>query len=157
MKKSIFIQTLREELPESDNALRDFWARKIIDEQITITELLPLLEQDRKVALRALWLFSQVALISPDYLRPELWTIYQSYLINKIDGGEVSIANQWLICGIPIDFESESIDQLFAWIASSSVNKTTKSRARKTLKKVSQKYPEFDREFQLYLSIQERN
>jgi hypothetical protein len=155
MQHENFIQTLIKELPKSDNEQRDIWARRIIGEQIAITELIPLLELDRKIALRTLWLFSQVAFINPDYLRPELWTIYQSYVTNKIDGGEVSISNQWLICGIPVEFESESIDQLFAWITASSVNKTTKLRAKKALEKVSLKYPEMDREIQLYLNTQQ--
>ncbi len=150
MSHTRFVQILAEKLPSSSNSNRDVWAKKIVEEHIPISVILPLLDLDYKIASRTLWLFTQIAMVDPSYLRPHLWTIYERFKANTIKGGEASIANQWLICGIPEDQEGQAVDVLFSWLSSSQMNETTKLRSRKALEKIAVKYPEIKSELKLF-------
>lgn len=153
-ERRAFIQHLVIHLPKSSHANRNNWADTIISEQIPVDQLLPLLSINYKIASRMLWLFSQIALKDASCLRPFLWNIYKAAEDQKIKGREASIANQWLLCGLPQEHEAEAIDVLFAWLSSTATNSTTKSRAKKALVPYIEKYPDLKNELELSTSTE---
>ncbi len=145
------IARLIRELPNSSSQDRDVWAKQVVSNEISLSELIPLLSLEYKVASRTLWLLSQIALEDPNCMQPQLPAIYNAFTSKHIRGGEASIVNQWLICGVPIEMESVCINQLSTWLASNEINITTKTRAIKVLLSLVEKYPELKIELRAYL------
>jgi len=146
-----FYSELESLLPQSTTHHRKIWASKIIQNDIDLNQLIPLIKSKKKVSTRFLWLLSEVGNLNPNKLLqilPLLLKLSHTVDINN------SIATFWLIAGIPTENEAQSIDLLFNWIQSSSTNVTTKSRSILVVLNLTIKYPELKNELKICLEDQ---
>ena len=124
---------LENNLPKSSAADRQIWTRQILEEEIDLIMLFPLIFGTPQIATRFLWLLSEIGSSAPKYLKqylPYLFTILPQLSHLKSEG---TFANYWLLCGIPNENEAEVITLLFDWINSPNTNVTTKSRSIKVI------------------------
>jgi len=146
-----FYSELESLLPQSTAHHRKIWASKIIQNDIDLNQLIPLVTSKKKVSTRFLWLLSEVGNLNPNKLLQVLPLLLE--LSHTIDIKN-SIATFWLIAGIPTENEAQSIDLLFNWIQSSSTNVTTKSRSILVVLNLTIKYPELKHELKICLEDQ---
>ncbi|WP_343632764.1 hypothetical protein [Fluviicola sp.] len=145
-----FYSELGSGLPASTEAQRQSWALTIVDRDIDLEELSGLLQAEKKVATRFLWMLSGIGIISPEKLHRSLPFLLEK--MSEINPAYLTaFANYWLIAGIPVENEGKAIDLSFEWLLSAETNVTIKSRAAFVLFKLCKKYPEIKNELRLCL------
>ena len=149
-----FYNELKQNLPTSNWDIRKNWAQKIVNQNIELQSLFPLLKENEKVASRFLWLLSDVADVSQLSLFAEL--PYLLKLSDEIDhvNMKVSFTRFWQLMGVPEENESQAIDMLFGYLNSSEIQVTQKSRALFVLFDLTKKYPALKNELKECLFIQ---
>lgn len=146
--KELYI-VLETELKNSTSSQQKVWAQLIIENQIDIKKLAPLLHSEKKTAMRFAWMLTEIAQIDPNYLFAELDYFFKlSKDITQFNFKE-SFANYWKITGLPEENESEAIDMLLHWASSPKTNITIKKRALRVLDQLKLKYPELENEISL--------
>lgn len=141
---------LESSLLKSTPAIRKIWVSTIIDQNIKIEQLAGLLKCEHKIAIRFLWLLSEIGMESPVTLHKAL-----PHVLNLCDQinpvYKQSFANYWLIAGIPPEQENTAIDLCFQWLLSGEANITIKSRSIWVLQKLCKKYPELKNELKIVI------
>ncbi|MFK8037195.1 MAG: hypothetical protein AB8B74_02810 [Crocinitomicaceae bacterium] len=153
MKNQHFINFLDKNLSKSSDSDRLVWAKKIIDDKIDLVELINYF-LDQKTSNRFFWLLSNIGQLYPVKLHGVLAYIFENRDQINLENKEATLANYFLLAGVPIEKESEVIDLLFEWIESKKMNVTTKSRSIQVLKNQVLKYPDLENEFQTCLEDQ---
>ncbi len=148
-----FYNELKSSLSTSTVEQRRIWATIIIEKDIDIKALSELLKCEQKIAIRFLWLLSEIGALNPNKLLVAL-----PFLLDLCDNTnqnyKTSFATFWLIVGVPIENEGKAIDLLFKWLLSTDTNITIKSRSFLVLYKLTKKYPELNNELRLCLNDQ---
>jgi hypothetical protein len=140
------IQNIENQLLISNAKQRLIWANKIVESRISLKELYPILIKDNSTSMRCLWLLGDIADISSEYLFNYLEELFQVCSGMKQVEIQASFAKFWALCGIPVNQESMCIDLLLKWIASPTINVTTKSRSLLAIKTMINKYPDIKQE-----------
>lgn len=150
---SQFRTKLKDSLPNSTGEQRKQWANEIVERNIFLHDLSDLLFDDKSLASRFLWLLSHVGMKSPQILLE-----FSPFILKHRESikykTEASLANYWLIGGVPEDDEGEAIDLLFKWMQSPTVDVGAKYRSIGVLLALCYKYPELKNEFILCLQDQ---
>ncbi len=146
-----FYRDLESGLAKSTEEQRQTWARFIIEQDVDLKDLVGLLNAEKKVATRFLWMLSGIGIIDREKLFEAL-----PYLLKTVEKMNnplylTSFANYWLIAGVPEEDEGKAIDLSFEWLLSADTNITIKSRALLVLFKLTKKYPEIKNELRLCL------
>ncbi len=152
--KEEFYHHLQKHLLKSTNADREVWASKIVEEGISLRELADLLHCKKQIAMRFLWLLSDIGSADGDYLLKELPFLFE--FRHKVENLDIrpAFAKYWQLVGIPEENEGEAIDLLFGWLLSADIKVTVKSNALFALFNLTQKYPELKRELKVSLENQ---
>ncbi|MFK7903559.1 MAG: hypothetical protein AB8B69_00465 [Chitinophagales bacterium] len=154
MKNDAFYDHLKKHLLKSTNADRTIWASKIVEEEISLRELADLLHCKRQIAMRFLWLLSDVGSCDSGYLLKDLPFLFElRHSIENLDI-QTAFAKYWELAGIPPENEAEAIDLLFGWFLSADIKVTVKSNALFALLNLTQKYPELKQELRVSLEHQ---
>lgn len=145
-----FYKELEFSLATSTGEKRKIWATTIIEKDIDIKELSKLLKCEQKIAIRFLWLLSDIGILNPNKLLAELPFLFDlCEHLNPIY--KTSFASFWLYVGVPPENEGKAIDLLFHFLQSNHINVTIKSRALLVLFKLTKKYPELKNELKICL------
>ncbi|MGB1003539.1 MAG: hypothetical protein ACPGVC_04880 [Salibacteraceae bacterium] len=154
------MQTIVEELelglPQSNGEQRLNWAKTIVHLNIKIADLnaVFLCSSKSKTVRRYLWLLTDIGSQNPKMLHESLPQILNEWNQVNVKNKEASLANYWLVAGIPIQNEGEAINLLFKWLISAKTNISAKARSLKLLFELSKKYPEIKKELKLSLESQ---
>ena len=142
-----WLDQLSVSLPGSTGADLRVWAKRIVDEDIDLVSLLPLLRSDQKTATRLLWMLSDVGAQDPGRLSAILPALFNQR--NELSHLNLphSLTRYWILCGIPPEHEAPAIDLLFQWLASPKITVHVKSGILKVLEQVVKRYPELQEEF----------
>jgi hypothetical protein len=144
---------LKYSLATSTGEKRKIWAAIIIEKNLDIKYLSKLLTCEQKVAIRFLWLLSDIAILNPSKLFAELPFLFDLCKhLNPLY--KTSFASFWMYCGVPKENEGTAIDLLFNFLLSNDINVTIKSRALFVLFKLTKKYPELKNELKLCINHQ---
>ena len=144
--ESSFLTYLEQNLPGSTGADRASWAKFIVEEDIDIQGLFPLLNLDGKIALRFQWLLSDIGLCLPERLLNVLPDLLEFGKTIRDFDFQFSFATYWSIAGIPEENEAEAVELLISLLQSSKTNVTIKSRALKAILPLTEKYPDLKSE-----------
>ena len=148
--KTEFYKELEFSLATSTGEQRRIWAATIIEKDIYIKDLSDLLKGEQRIAIRFLWLLSDIGILTPNKLLAELPFLFElCEHLNPIY--KTSFASFWLYAGVPFANEGKAIDLLFHFLLSNDTNVTTKSRALFVLFKLTKKYPELKNELRICL------
>lgn len=148
-----FYMDLEFSLATSTGEKRKIWAATIIEKNIDIKYLSKLLKCEQKIAIRFLWLLSDIGILNPNKLLAELPFLFDlCEHLNPIY--KTSFASFWLYAGVPSENEGKAIDLLFHLLLSNDTNVTIKSRALFVLFKLTKKYPELKNELKICLKDQ---
>lgn len=154
MSKDPLVAMLQANLPYSNGANRKNWASQIVEERIPLKDFNSLLFSHRKVAMPFMWLLTEIGEHSPAILLGYLPYVMDNWGQIAVKNKEASLANYWLVAGVPEVNEAKAITMLFEWLQESKSNLTTKSRALFVLQKLAIKYPELQVELKLSLEDQ---
>ncbi len=149
-----FFDELRQLLPMSRASDRKAWASRILRGETELEELLPLLDCGEPVATRFLWFLSEFGEQYPAALHRVLPRLMERVDTARMDNYAGSLANFWILAGVPAEMEGQAIDLLFDWLNASGTNVTVKSRAMVVLEKLSANYPELKQELRLSIEGQ---
>lgn len=140
------LNRLIKELPNSHAAIRKEFAQLICQQNIDLTELLPLATEDPKVSSRFFWLLSDVAEIAPEKLEaflPQLFAIRHKTTYQNVHH---SFARYWNLYALPEQMEAEAMELLFAWFSDSGSSVSLKVHAMYALQKLAAKHPDIQPE-----------
>ena len=151
-----FVSELAIALPTSTLEQRKIWITTIVEKNISLSELADLLNCEKKISTRFLWLLSELGMLHPDKLFAELPFLLR-FCENVNPVYLQSFANYWRFAGVPEDDEAKAIELLFHWLLSPEINVTIKSRAIFVLFELTKKYPELKSELRLCLEDQKDN
>jgi hypothetical protein len=148
-----FYRHLEFSLPASTVEQRKKWAATIIEKDIAIKDLSGLMKGEQKIAIRFLWLLTEIGELNANRLFTELpFLLELCEDLNPVY--KTSFAVFWLVAGVPPENEGKAIDLLFRWLLSADTNVTIKSRSLLVLFKLTEKYPELRNELKLCLKDQ---
>jgi len=152
MTASQLIDQLREELPDSSASDRQTWAIRIITGSPPVRELLPLLQAERTVAIRCVWLIGDIVEISPGTVKAILVELFNRRHEIKIPHFERSLSKFLLYCGIPVSITGEATNCLFEWLQAKDHLVTTKRFAMLALANLCKRHPDLLPELKLVLT-----
>ncbi len=148
------VNHLEDGLASSSAADRKAWAQDIIQNDIHLPDLFPLLEKKYTVRSRFIWLLSDIGEADPLRLRkalPALYTLSQKIQYTPLDE---AFARYWLLAGVPLEQEGLAIDRMFQLLQGYTVNVSIKFNAHRVLENMIAKYPELRDEWLLALEDQ---
>lgn len=144
------LKKLVEALPDSTGQNRKDLALEIVQSNVDLTELFPILEMDTKLAMSFLWFIGDLAEHHPKYLKP--YVIKLAELENVIDYPIFkSIPKLWNHCGVDDEEFSFAWDIAVRVLKSQESSNNEKHRAIKLLHQLSKKDEAFKEEFLLCL------
>lgn len=149
------ISQLAQSLKNEDSGVsRRTWALYILEKKIPVLELVALLQFDRPVSIRFIWLIGDLCDLDPKTVEPAVPYFYSQ--LNKVNfpNFDRSLAKMFSLCGIPKANEAEVVDLLFNWILNPSINVSTKNYSLDALLKFSKNYPELINELRLVIEDQ---
>lgn len=154
VKQAELYNELLLKLAASSGSDRQVWAKCIVDEGVDIIGLCDLLYKNKVVAMRFLWLLSDIALVDPKMLYDVLPYLFQLRDKTSIPDLQYSFSKYWNYCGVPEEHEEEAIDLLFKWIEDPKVSVHIKTNSLRVLYKLVKGYPDLKNELSLVLDDQ---
>lgn len=130
------------------------WVSYIIEEDIALVELLPLLYKDQKTGMRFSWLIGSLCEQKPQLVYPIVRTVFSKRHEVPFKNFERSLAKIFWLVKIPEDMEGLVTDELFNWLLNPKLNVTTKCYAISALEKLAKKYPDLKSELTIAINDQ---
>ena len=127
------LHELKRLLPKSDSKLRKHWASRIINENISVADLMVLLHGDKKIAQRFMWLIGDLLEQDRNVVRPILPMLFELRNDMPFPGMRRSVAKSLWFLGVPKDLELEAVPQLAEWLSDDSFRVGVKHFAAKAL------------------------
>jgi hypothetical protein len=137
----------------SDVSLRK-WGTYICANDIPLSTLLELLDDDRFTTSRFLWMTGGIVEIDPERVKPVVPYFFEKRTVVTVPNYDRSLAKFLWLAGVPEEIEAEAIDALFRWILDPKVITTTKTYAALALQKLVSKHPDLKNELKLVLEDQ---
>lgn len=133
---------------------RKKWAQYIIDNNIPLLELVPLIDFEHPVGMRFSWIIGELCSLKPTIVFPVI-----SYLFLKSDSIQIknfdrSLAKMFALVGVPGEIEGMAIDQLFKWLTDPKITVSTKHFALWALENQLKKHPDLKNELKIVLEEQ---
>ena len=149
------IQQISETLKaDCSDPIRTYWRDYIIDNQIAVTDLLPLIHAEYTVASRFSWVLGGICDKSPSVVYPAVTYFFSKRKEIKIPNFRRSIAKMFYLAGVPEEIEGEAIDAMFRWMLDPNANVSTKTMSVLALYKLYAKYPELGPELRSVIEDQ---
>ena len=139
-------QELLQKLATSDGDDRRKWAMQIVDSEIDLMELTPLLFADKKTAYRFSWLLSDVGEAKPEILFNVLSYTFEHRGKTDIPNFKQQFVKYWRLSGLPEDDKGTAIDLMFSLLTDPTVGVHIKSVASEVLYNLTGEYPELKNE-----------
>lgn len=126
--------------------MRIDFAKTIVDEKFDLIYLAKILFDTPKLALRFLWLLSDIADYNSNYLYDFLTPLYQ--LKDKKPSVNIKEAfpKYWYLCGCPEEDKADALELTLNLIDSNDTNATIKTRSLNALMKLYEEYPDIRNE-----------
>lgn len=137
----------------SDTNIRR-WGRYVIDNNIALESLLPILGHEKRVATGFIWMVGGICELAPTVVLPCVSRFYAMRHEVPIVNYDRSLAKMFWLAGVPAEIEGEVIDQLFKWLLGSNITVTTKNYSMFALYKLCGQYPELKNELKITLEDQ---
>lgn len=144
---SSLLQDIESNILSSDSNQRLQWVHEMVNCNLEVDQLYPILKKDDKASMRCLWLIGDIADNYPEVLFPHLHDLYNCCSALETMEISASFSKFWHLCGIPKEDEVKALNLLFKWLDDSKSNVTTKSRVLFALEKMSITYPDIKTEF----------
>lgn len=142
---------LQATLATGDGADRRNRAAQIVQQDIDLAALMPLLFADRKTAQRFAWLLSDIGIASPGKLLGVLSYAFERRHETDIPGFEQQFVKYWRIAGIPEQDKGAAIDLAFQLLTDPKVGPHIKSVSAEILHSMVKAYPDLANELKLCL------
>jgi hypothetical protein len=135
--------------------LNRHWAQRIVDENVAVEELIPILQlNNSKAAMRFAWLLGGLLELSPDHLTPVVTQLFN--LRHSIDVPHYSrtLAKLLWRCGVPLDIEGEATEALFTWLRDPKEQVSVKVYSLYALLRLSKRHPDLRQELRISIELQ---
>lgn len=133
---------------------RKKWVTYIIDNEIKLTDLLPLIHAERQVAMRFSWLVGELCEQKPKVVSPCIVYFFSNRNKIQIKNFDRSLAKMFWLCGIPKKIDGVVVDELFEWLMDPKITVSTKSYALYALNNFAIAHPEIKNELRLVIEDQ---
>ena len=131
--KAELIQKIAATMPTSDSVVRKHWASVIVDQQVPLISLLPLLDEDTKVAQRFMWTIGDVCELNPSVVSQCMPILFDLRNELPFPGMDRSVAKWLWLTRVPESVEQQAIKQLLEWMDDDDVAVACKSYSAKAL------------------------
>ena len=151
---SLVLQLKTSLIEDDTEANRRQWAQHIILNAIPLEQLLEIALDEKKVAMRFLWLMGGICDLKPEVVAPCVPYFFANRHRIKVPNYERSLAKFLALAGIPEVLEGEAGVELFGWLSDPKTIVTTKTYAMQALFELSQKHPDLWNELKLVIEDQ---
>lgn len=154
-KINLLLEVLRVSLKENNTDVnRKNWVNYIIDNEIKLTDLLPLIHAERQVSMRFSWLIGELCEQKPEVVSPCVVYFFSNRNKIQIINFDRSLAKMFWLCGIPKKIEGIVVDELFKWLLNPKITVSTKSYSLFALTNFATAHPEIKNELRLVVEDQ---
>jgi len=155
MQEPSLIEQLATSLREdrsSENRQR--WAKYIVNNNISMRSLLPLLDAEHPIGMRFTWLFGDIVLLDKTILNPIVLSCFQRRNDITSPGNTRTLDKLLCLVGVPEELEGTVVDELFKWILDPKIKVAVKVFAIDTIAQLAIKYPALKEELLIVLDDQ---
>lgn len=139
---------------ENTHERREEWARHIIENKISLLSLAALLNEEKVIAMRFMWLVGHICDLDPKFVYPSIPYFFSLRGMTKVSDYNRSLAKLFYLSGVPPELDGEAIDEMFKWMLDAKANVSTKAYCLGALYNLSEKYTELKNELALVISDQ---
>jgi len=151
-----FIEDLGLSLKEDNtHANREKWARFIIKYNFSLIDLAVLLNSERVIAMRFMWLIGHICDLNPGFVYPYTEYFFSKRSAEKFADYKRSLARMFYLSGVPKEIEGEAIHVMFNWLLDAKANVSTKDYCLKALEKLSEQHMDLKNELKMILEEQQ--
>ncbi len=137
MMMNQLFRELSSRLAKSMSVERKSWAEQVVNEGISLKDLLGLLHADAKTSQRFMWLLGDICELAPDLLVPLMPLLFSLRNEMPFPGMRRSVS-KWLdLTNVPANIEGQAIPQLLNWTGDSDVSIACRSYSTRTLVKLA--------------------
>ena len=133
---------------------RKYWARQIVDKDIPLLDLAPLLDAEHPVGMRFTWLIGDIMALEVQRGFPAIPYFFSRRHDITFPGYKRTLAKMMCNAGIPEEIEGEAVDEMFKWIRDPKVKVAVKAYSLDALYNFCVKYPELKEELKLVIEEQ---
>ena len=131
--KAELIQKIAATMPTSDSVVRKHWASVIVDQQVPLISLLPLLDEDIKIAQRFMWTIGDVCELDSSVVAQCMPILFDLRNEMPFPGMDRSVAKWLWLTDVPESVEPDATEQLLQWMRDKHAAIACKSYSAKAL------------------------
>jgi hypothetical protein len=139
---------------ENTGQRRAEWAEYIIKNNIPLSDLIGLLDFEKPVPMRFIWLVGDLCERQPQIIHSSITTFYARRNEMKFPNFDRSLAKIFWLSGIPDEIEGEAADEMFKWMLDPKISVSTKNYSLFALYNLSKKHPELKNELKIVIEDQ---
>lgn len=141
-------------LGTSSTAERNVWANYILEHQISPSDLISILFEEKPTSVKFSWLLGGLCEREPKMFLPHIVPIFNNRSKVNVPNFERSLARMMSFAGVPEEIEGEAVDNLFKWLLAPNRLVTTKTYAMITLFNLCDKYEDLKGELKFAVEDQ---
>lgn len=137
------LQELRTSLiADRSNENRQKWTKKLIQQDIEVAHLLPLLDEEHPIGMRFTWLLGHLLDTEPSRIVPIVTHCFNRRNDLTFPGIKRTIAKMLWLAGVPEEIEGLVVDELFKWVLDPKIKVAVKVYSIDALCQLTFKYPD---------------
>ena len=135
----------------SNSTYRTVLARRILDDNTALSQLMDILLEEHPVSTRFSWLLGDIGEQNPEKSGEILMSCFKILPQVRIKNFDRTLSKQAMLCApkFPEAIEGELVTKLFDWLMDPKTSVSTKNHCLFALEKLCKKYPELKEEFSL--------
>ena len=133
---------------------RKKWAKYIIAKNIPLKELIDLLDFEKRVATRFMWLVGDICELKPRVVFPTITYFFSKRKTIHVTNFNRSLAKMFWLAGVPKEIEGQATTEMFNWMMDPNVIVSTKNYSILALSNLATKYSELKNELKLVIEDQ---
>ncbi len=149
------IEELQVSLLQYDSDVnRKKWAKYIINENIALMDLTDLLNAEKHVANRFIWMVGDICELEPKVVFPAISYFFSQRDKTQITNFNRSLAKMFWLSGIPDEIEGKATTEMFNWLVDPNAIVSTKNYSLLALGNLTSKYEELKKELKFVIEDQ---
>lgn len=141
-------------IEENTSANRKKWAQYIVKNNVALIDLIPLLDYEKPVAMRFIWLVGDLCETDPQVVVPAITHIYMKRHKIQFPNFDRSLAKIFWLAGVPDKIEGDAINEMFKWMLDAKISVSTKNYSLSALYNLSSKHNDLKRELKIVIEDQ---
>lgn len=133
---------------------RQYWTKYLIQNDIDLSLLTPLLDAEHPIGMRFTWLLGHILGEAPERITPIVSYCFDGRYRWTFPGIKRTVAKMLWLAGVPEKIEGLVVDELFKWMLDPQIKVAVKVYGLEVLYNMVLKYPDLEEELRLVIDDQ---